>query len=77
MTAASSLTVIPREKIGKANRHLAAEQQIPAVLYGPGFETVSLSLDRHDFELFMAHHAVGSTIVDLEIEGDEEARSAR
>lgn len=71
MTAASSLTVIPREHVGKANRHLAAENQIPAVLYGPGFETVSLAIDRHDFELFVAHHAVGSTIVDLQIEGQK------
>ena len=57
--------------IGKANRRLASENRIPAVLYGPGRDTISLSVDRHDFELLMAHHSSGSTVVEMEVEGEK------
>jgi large subunit ribosomal protein L25 len=76
MTAATSLSVTPREKIGKANRRLAADNQIPAVLYGPGREPIAVALDRHEFELFMSHHAAGSTLVDLTVEGTKKTISA-
>lgn len=76
MTAATALSAIPRETIGKANRRLASENRIPAVLYGPGREPMSVALDRHDFELFLAHHAAGATIVDLQIEGQKKPVSA-
>lgn len=76
MSAGIALTVTPREKIGKANRRLAAENQIPAVLYGPGRDPIAVALDRHDFELFIAHHAAGSTLVDLSIEGQKKTVSA-
>jgi large subunit ribosomal protein L25 len=76
MTASTSLTATPREKIGKASRRLAGENRIPAVLYGPGREPVPVSVDRHDFELFIAHHAAGSTLVDLEIEGQKKPVAA-
>jgi large subunit ribosomal protein L25 len=71
MTASTLLPVFPREVIGKANRRLAHENRIPAVLYGPGRETISLSVDRHDFELLMSHHAAGSMIVELQIAGEK------
>jgi large subunit ribosomal protein L25 len=76
MTAGTELTVSTRDKVGKANRRLAAESKIPAVLYGPGREPVALALDRHDFELFASRHAAGSTLVDLRIEGQKQAISA-
>jgi large subunit ribosomal protein L25 len=76
MTAATSLSVTPREKIGKANRRLAADNQIPAVLYGPGRDPIAVALDRHEFELFMSHHAAGSTLVDLTVEGTKKTISA-
>lgn len=76
MTASSLLTATPREKIGKTSRKLAPLNQIPAVLYGPGREPIALALDRHDFELFIAHHAAGATIVDLEIDGEKKPVSA-
>lgn len=76
MTASSLLSATPREMIGKTSRKLAVLNQIPAVLYGPGRDPMPLALDRHEFELFVAHHAAGSTVVDLEIEGQKKPVSA-
>lgn len=76
MTASSLLNATPRETIGKTSRKLATINQIPAVLYGIGRDPMPLAVNRHDFELFIAHHAAGSTVVDLEIEGEKKAISA-
>lgn len=76
MTASTILPVFPREIIGKANRRLAHENRIPAVLYGPGRDTLSLSVDRHDFELLMSHHATSSMIVELQIAGEKKPVNA-
>jgi large subunit ribosomal protein L25 len=76
MSASTILTAFPRDVIGKANRRLAGENRIPAVLYGPGRDSVSLSVDRHAFELLMSHHAAGSMIVEIEIEGDKKPVNA-
>lgn len=67
----ASLTVRPRTIIGKANRRLAHEKAIPAVVYGAGREALPVSVDRHDFEMLMSHHVAGSTIVELTIEGEK------
>jgi large subunit ribosomal protein L25 len=71
MSEAIQITAFNRDIIGKANRRLAAEGKIPAVLYGHDKATKVLAVDRHDFELLMAHHAAGSTIVEIHIEGDK------
>lgn len=71
MTASSILSATPRTVIGKANRKLAQEGSIPAVLYGASQKPVALSVDRHDFELFVTKHALASTIVELEVEGEK------
>ncbi|NTU72452.1 MAG: 50S ribosomal protein L25 [Coriobacteriia bacterium] len=71
MAESTVLNVFPRTVIGKANRHLAAEGRIPAVLYGMGRDALPISVDRHDFELFMSHHAAGSTLVEIQIEGEK------
>jgi len=76
MTASTELAAAPREVLGKANRRLAAENRIPAVLYGPGRDAQPISIDRHDYELFTAHHAAGSTIVQLVVEGHKKAVNA-
>ena len=77
MTAAgTAISVTTRDTIGKANRRLAVEGKIPAVLYGPGREPIALALDRHEFEIFISHHAAGSTLVDLQIEGQKKTISA-
>ena len=71
MTASTMLTAYTRDVVGKANRHLAGEGRIPAVLYGAGRETAAISVSRHDFELLMAHHASGSMIIEMELEGEK------
>lgn len=76
MTESTAITARLRETKGKANRRLAATGEIPAVLYGPGRETVSLSLDRHAFELMMAHHGAGSTLVSISVEGEKKPVNA-
>ncbi len=72
MTETTALTVEPRTVIGKANRRLASEGKIPAVLYGAGREPTALSVDRHAFEVLMSHQSAGSTLVALSIEGESE-----
>jgi large subunit ribosomal protein L25 len=76
MSVSNVVTAYPREVIGKANRRLAGQNRIPAVVYGIGREAVSISVDRHDFELLMAHHAAGSTIVEMQIEGENKPINA-
>ncbi len=71
MSEAIDITAFHRDVVGKANRRLAAEGKIPAVLYGQGKPTKVLAVDRHDFELLMAHHAPGATIVAIHIEGEK------
>jgi large subunit ribosomal protein L25 len=50
-------------------RRLRREGRIPAVVYGRGEENRPLSLDAHDFEMLMKHHALDTTLVELTIEG--------
>ena len=76
MSVATALTAAPRELIGKSGKKLGAEGRIPAVLYGKGREARAISVDRHDFELFVAHHAAGATLVDLTIEGEKKPVTA-
>jgi len=76
MTETTSIIAQPREVRGKANRRLAEAGLIPAVLYGAGRETMSLALDRHDFEVMMSHHGAGSTLVTISIEGEKKPVNA-
>jgi large subunit ribosomal protein L25 len=76
MAESTVLTVFPRTVVGKANRRLSTEGQIPAVLYGMGRDSLPIAIDRHDFELFMSHHAAGSTLVEIQIEGEKKPVNA-
>jgi large subunit ribosomal protein L25 len=76
MSVSNVITAYPREVIGKANRKLAGQNRIPAVVYGIGREAISISVDRHDFEMLMSHHAAGSTIVEMQIEGEKKPLNA-
>lgn len=69
MTASTELVVSSREVIGKASHRLAAQGQLPAVLYGANRDPMPIAVDRHDFEQFAARHAAGSTLVELHLEG--------
>lgn len=69
MTHVVKLNAKVRQVTGKSSHKLAAEGLIPAVVYGPKIETQSLAIDRRDFEHLLQHASVGSTLIDLSIDG--------
>ena len=69
MTNVTELSAKMREITGKTSHSMAAEGLIPAVVYGPKIDTLVLSIDRREFEHLMHSASVGSTLVDLTIEG--------
>jgi large subunit ribosomal protein L25 len=69
MSHVVALKASPRDLVGKSSHVLAREGQIPAVLYGHGVRTENLVVDRREFEKLMHDAAVGSTLVDLSVEG--------
>jgi len=70
MTDATAIKATPRTVIGKSAHLLGPAGQIPAVLYGAGRESAPIALDRHDFELFMAHHEGSGGLIELQLEGE-------
>ena len=52
-------------------RKLRAEGQVPAVVCGKDMDTVHLTIDAHEATHLFGSIAVGSTIVDLKIEGEK------
>ena len=76
MTQATTLNAVPRDVIGRANRRLASAGQVPAVLYGAGYaQGMPVAVDRHEFELFIAHHG-GSALISLAVEGEKKPVNA-
>lgn len=73
MTHVVKLNAKVREVTGKSSHKLAPEGLIPAVVYGPKVETQSLSIDRREFEHLLHEASIGSTLVDLNIEGQGKA----
>ncbi len=60
-----------REETGKgAARRLRRTKQIPAVLYGPKTEPVSLSLDAIEFDRVIRENGTSGLFFDLKIEGE-------
>lgn len=70
MSESTELLAYPREITGHANRKLAEAGQIPAVVYGAAHKTTSIAIDRHDFELMLAHQH-GVAVFKLAIEGEK------
>lgn len=67
-TARPTLSATHREVTGKAVARLRRAGQLPAVVYGHGLESRSVSLDAHEFELL--HRKTGqNTLVDLSVDG--------
>ena len=63
------LSATVREIRGKSSHKLAPQGLVPAVVYGPKIETIALAIDRRAFDQMMHHASVGSTLIDLAIEG--------
>jgi large subunit ribosomal protein L25 len=62
------LAAASRTVVGKKVAHLRHEGRLPAVVYGHGVTSESVSVDAHEFELL--HRRVGaSTLVDLSVDG--------
>lgn len=65
-----------REKTGKnAARKLRAGGEVPAVLYGEGLDSIPLTIREREFKEATHTEAGMHTIVNLEIDGLEKARS--
>jgi large subunit ribosomal protein L25 len=57
-----------RTVTGKAVAGLRRDGRLPAVVYGHGRESASVSLDTHEFEL-LRRHAGANALIDLSIDG--------
>lgn len=67
---ANQLNAEPRAGTGKGSaRRLRASGRIPAVIYGHGEKTRSLSVDGHELDRLFAGIAVESTIINLKVQG--------
>jgi large subunit ribosomal protein L25 len=62
------LAATSRTVTGKAVAHLRRDGLIPAVVYGRGTDSESLSVDAHEFEL-LRRHTGASTLIDLTVDG--------
>lgn len=70
MATKATLKATPRDGKGKGdNRKLRSAGQIPAVVYGHGEATRSLSLNAHELELLLKKVHVENTVIELDIEG--------
>jgi large subunit ribosomal protein L25 len=67
-----NLTAFPRTGRGKGpSRRLRATGRFPGVIYGGDCEPQSIALDRHDFDLHLHRGLSSSSLVTLQIEGQE------
>jgi len=62
------LAATSRTVTGKAVANLRRDGLLPAVVYGRGTESASLSLDAHEFDL-LRRHTGASTLIDLTVDG--------
>jgi large subunit ribosomal protein L25 len=69
-TARPTLTAEHREVTGKAVNRMRKEGRLPAVVFGHGLESASLSLDTHDFEQ-LRKHAGQNALIDLSVDGSK------
>jgi large subunit ribosomal protein L25 len=67
-TARATLAAEPRELTGKKVARLRQAGRLPAVVYGHGVESASISIDTHDFEQ-LRRHSGPNALVDLSVGG--------
>jgi large subunit ribosomal protein L25 len=61
-----------REVTGKKVSYIRAAGRLPAVVFGRGLESNSVSVDTHEFET-LRRHAGANTLIDLSIDGEKAA----
>jgi large subunit ribosomal protein L25 len=67
-----TLSARPRTVVGKHVAQLRRDGVLPAVVYGAGTESQSISIDAHEFELL--HRSTGRhALIDLTVEGNGKA----
>lgn len=72
----ATLNAAPRSESGKnATRELRRQGRVPAVIYGHGEETRSLSVDALELEKLLASISVENTLIDVKIDGGATART--
>ena len=69
-TARATLAAEHREIIGKKVARLRAAGRLPAVVYGHGVDSASVSIDAHEFEQ-LRRHTGPNALVDLSIDGEK------
>jgi large subunit ribosomal protein L25 len=67
-SARPTLAAAHREVTGKKVAHLRRDGRLPAVVYGRGLESASVSVDAHELET-LRRHAGPNTLVDLSVDG--------
>jgi large subunit ribosomal protein L25 len=67
-SARPTLAATKREVIGKKVAHLRRDGRLPAVVFGRGLESDSVSVDTHEFEV-LRRHAGANTLIDLTVDG--------
>jgi len=74
MATKATLKAQPRQESGKgAMRKMRAGGRIPAVVYGHGDRTRSISVDAHELDLLFKRVHYENHIVELDIEGEKSA----
>lgn len=64
------LAAVRRDTTGKGPaRQMRMKGRVPAVVYGRGRDTQSLSVSVVEVDKLLATHATGSTIIDLDVDG--------
>jgi large subunit ribosomal protein L25 len=69
-TARATLAAEHRELTGKKVARLRRAGRLPAVVYGHGVESASVSVDAHEFEQ-LRRHTGPNALVDLSVDGTE------
>jgi large subunit ribosomal protein L25 len=77
MAVTATLGAQKRVDTGKGNnRKLRARGRVPAVLYGHGEETRSVSIDAHELERLFSHIHIESTLIDVTVDDDRKPMKA-
>lgn len=68
----ATLNAEPRSETGKgAARQLRRDGRLPAVVYGHGDESKSLTLNAHELDRLLSRIHAATTVIDLAVDGDE------
>ena len=70
--ARPTLAAERREVTGKKVSYLRAAGKLPAVVFGRGLDSNSVSIDAHEFEI-VRRHAGANALIDLSVDGEKAA----